>query len=461
MSREVRRLLASGVPVAGSAHKLLGCASLQLLQAQADLDSMQLPDAPVRDAARVMAAAAGMVSGSAGDFGRLVAALAPELPSLGAARATVARFAQDVAGGRLRGLLAPSRADITATKIVIEGVDMGTMYSRDVLAALFHPLLEADLSNFYVAPLEVHVNAADLGSARVLGDPATYPWWRRLHAHVAQSAQMVALCAAMRDGAADAAAVAAGAAAPPPPLPASPLVVACFDDATTVATTASSSQHPITLTVLNFALGARRTHAASALWALLPNWYNAEEAGTFAHKQFARRANLAYHACWDVLIAEIAALRDGFLWEIAHNVVVPLALRFMGIFSDYPQMQTYFSCKNSAAALQPCRICTVPRWLKLRSMNFPAKTATGPGGGGMPLSGRAAVSALAGAIPTAASLKAGKAMGVNAIGRVPAAFTLVAAGVGVGESALDFGPLELLHVLPGGILPKVVSTDKD
>ena len=369
--------------------------------------------------------------------------------------AGVPRTARQVAAAlsdlRARGLEVLSERPGTAYAIrelefSVDGTAMGKVVLRDLRLVLFHMLQQATLDNFDLVPY-------DLPGATAAGGDADAPL-------VSDYFTTPSCAAAVRALEEEYAAVTEAMGLAP-----RLLAIVSTSDATTTQTTSSIDRtwDPFSITFANFAGHWGAMDPSRGFCALMPvfsNPYKNKRPTRAQYKAYSHNAALVHHAARNLIVQQLCDLRHGFLWELEPGSVVWLVPRLFTRVGDTPAMSEDLALAKNASARRPCRFSDLSSAHRVRVLSAPLRSIASI------ITGAAARRALASA-PLAvrrlalAAVHAAEAQSIKPLGRPPWPLTPDALTVSVRQAVALSGSLDVLHILPHGVMRKTASVARE
>ena len=139
--------------------------------------------------------------------------------------------------------------------------------------------------------------------------------------------------------------------------------VMLYADETTTRTMRGKTYYPVVLTLANNSLKHRCTRRGKFVVAFLPalscpaTITNKTERGKFGLKKLE-----LLHKCWDILLAELAAIEGkGGLYCFLKGEYILVVPRLLLVIGDHPELAKMSCCKEGHSSLLPCRVCLVPQ----------------------------------------------------------------------------------------------------
>ncbi len=317
---------------------------------------------------------------------------------------------------------------ITATRLVVGGTYMGTVYMRSWSTVLFYLLRHATPQNF--STTFEKLGAAGAGK-RVYAGKLSLDTGAAIVSRVQglqASDYLETQCTAGR-------------------LVKSPLLIGLAQDKTTRSSTSEGSWTGMQIFLPNFDPKVLHLRATTALLGFMPN---------FDPAHGAEKVQLATHKALDLVNSRLYELRRGLLWELGWGEVHLLYPVICSSVGDHPWLRKQNSQMTSAKARSPCTICLLtPLDLTTACTHEPKPVlpaeALHPH---LSIAGAAAVPPRA---PPGSTMgqkralrkvrEAAKRVGAVLMGRVPAPFTPKALAVSSPTSSDLTGALGLLHLL--------------
>ena len=360
--------------------------------------------------------------------------------------------------------------------ISIDGQFMGSMVARQLIVVLFHMLQQATLANF---DLVSYKGTADGGAAvgsggaaggggsaggggAASGGGAAGGGEAGASRRVLSSYFSTSSCTAAQDALRLEYANVSGVLKLEPCL----LALVSSSDATTKQTTSSigNTWDPFSITFANFEGRWGSMDASRGLWGLMPvlpsNPFSPTGPTRRQYAAYAQCAALTHHTARDILVQQLVKLKDGFLWEIEPGRIVWLVPRLLTRAGDTPAMAMDLSLFRSASAGFPCRLSLLPSAQRNRVVFPPLRSVVSiingasarPAPRGAPRAARAAAGA---------AMRTARSASITPLGRRPWCLTPAALSVSVRQKSPLLGPMDILHVLPGGTLKKTAAVVRE